>query len=243
MAARVSCADEPTGPWRTSWRRRGTCAPPSTSTAAGAAWFRGGVAWFTNWADQRLYRFQPGGEPVALTPEPAVPRGLRYADGDVSPDGATIACVRERHEADGTVANEIVLLPAAGGEVTVTVTGPDFVSNPRWRPDGDGLCWIEWDHPNMPWDGTRLIARVDGDEVLVAGGPQESVLQPVWEPGGTLLFLSDRSGWWNLYRWWPSDEIEHVVDARGRDRRAAVGVRPPPLRPGRRRLDRLRLLA
>jgi dipeptidyl aminopeptidase/acylaminoacyl peptidase len=178
----------------------------------GAAWFRGGVAWFTNWADQRLYRFQPGGEPVALTPEPAVPRGLRYADGDVSPDGATIACVRERHEADGTVANEIVLLPAAGGEVTVTVTGPDFVSNPRWRPDGDGLCWIEWDHPNMPWDGTRLIARVDGDEVLVAGGPQESVLQPVWEPGGTLLFLSDRSGWWNLYRWWPSDEIEHVVD-------------------------------
>ena len=61
------------------------------------------------------------------------------------------------------------------------------------------------------WDGTRLIAHIDGDDALIAGGPEESVLQPVWEPGGTLLFLSDRSGWWNLYRWWPSDEIEQVV--------------------------------
>jgi dipeptidyl aminopeptidase/acylaminoacyl peptidase len=178
----------------------------------GAAWFRDGTAWFTNWADQRLYRLPPGGEPVAVTPEPSVPRGLRYADGDVSPDGATIACVRERHEGDGTVVNEIVLLPAGGGDAEVTVTGPDFVSNPRWRPEGDGLCWIEWDHPNMPWNGTRLIARVGGEDVLVAGGPEESVLQPVWEPGGTLLFLSDRSGWWNLYRWWPSDEVEQVID-------------------------------
>jgi dipeptidyl aminopeptidase/acylaminoacyl peptidase len=177
----------------------------------GAAWCRDGVAWFTNWADQRLYRLDPGAEPVAVTPEPAVPRGLRYADGDVNPDGTTIACVQERHEADGTVVNEIVLLPVGGGEATVAVTGPDFVSNPRWRPDGAGLAWVEWDHPNMPWDGTRLIARVDGEDALIAGGPEESVLQPVWEPGGTLLFLSDRSGWWNLYRWWPSDEIEQVV--------------------------------
>ena len=177
----------------------------------GAAWFRDGVAWFTNWADQRLYRMEPGGEPAAITPEPEVPRGLRFADGEVSPDGTTIACVRESHEPDGAVANEIVLLPVAGGSAEVTVSGPDFVSNPRWRPEGDGLCWIEWDHPNMPWDGTRLIARVGGEDVLVAGGPVESVLQPVWEPGGTLLFLSDRSGWWNLYRWWPSDEIEQVV--------------------------------
>ncbi len=177
----------------------------------GAAWFRDGVAWFTNWADQRLYRLAPGEEPVAVSPEPAVPRGLRYADGDVGPDGTTIACVQERHDADGTVTNEIVSMPTQGGAVDVVVTGPDFVSNPRWRPDGRGLCWVEWDHPNMPWDGTRLIARVDGEDVLVAGGPEESVLQPVWEPGGTLLFLSDRSGWWNLYRWWPSDEIEQVV--------------------------------
>jgi dipeptidyl aminopeptidase/acylaminoacyl peptidase len=172
----------------------------------------GGTAWFTNWADQRLYRLRPGAEPAAITPEPTVPRGLRYADGHLSPDGSTMLCVRERHEPDGAVVNEIVELPADGGEVRPVVTGADFVSNPRWDPTGGAYCWVEWDHPSMPWDATRLIARMGGEDVLVAGGPVESVLQPTWEPGGTLLFLSDRSGWWNLYRWWPETNfVESVV--------------------------------
>jgi dipeptidyl aminopeptidase/acylaminoacyl peptidase len=178
----------------------------------GALWVRDGTAWFTNWADQRLYRLGPGGEPEPITPDPAVPRGLRYADGDVSPDGTTMLCVRERHERDGTVINEIVQLSVAGGDGHVVVSGSDFVSNPRWDATGDAYCWIEWDHPSMPWDATRLVARIGGEDVLVAGGPVESVLQPVWEPGGSLLFLSDRSGWWNLYRWWPETNfIEPVV--------------------------------
>ncbi len=78
----------------------------------GAMWVHDGVAWFTNWADQRLYRLEPGKDPVPITPEPPTPRSLRYADGDVSPDGRWIACVRERHEADGTVVNEIVQIPS-----------------------------------------------------------------------------------------------------------------------------------
>ncbi len=178
----------------------------------GAAWVHDGTVWFANWADQRLYRLEPGGEPVAITPEPAVPRGLRYADGAISPDGTTILCVRERHEPDGEVVNEVVRMPVGGGPVEVVVSGVDFVSNPRWNATGDSICWIEWDHPNMPWDGTRLVARSGGDDILVAGGPVESVLQPTWEDGGTLLFLSDRTGWWNLYRWWPEhDVVEGVV--------------------------------
>src|SRR6476646_3678267 len=151
-------------------------------------------------ADVLPYGSWPTPITAARVIEAAVRLGGLRADGDVSPDGTTIACVRERHEADGTVVNEIVLLPVDGGEPPVAVTGPAFVSNPRWRPDGGGLAWVEWDHPNMPWDGTRLIARIDGEDALSGGGPEESVLQPVWEPGGTLLFLSDRSGWWNLYR-------------------------------------------
>jgi dipeptidyl aminopeptidase/acylaminoacyl peptidase len=182
----------------------------------GAMWARHGVAWFTNWADQRLYRLVPGTEPEPLTPDPAVSRGLRYADGDVSPDGRWIACVRERHEADGDVINEIVRLPAAGGaEPEVIVTGSDFVSNPRWHPDGEGLAWIEWDHPNMPWDGTRLVARVGGEDVLVAGGPDQSVLQPVWRAGGELLFLSDRDDWWNVYEWTPPGFVEAYLTVHG----------------------------
>jgi dipeptidyl aminopeptidase/acylaminoacyl peptidase len=180
----------------------------------GAMWVHGGVAWFTNWADQRLYRLEPGHAPVAITPEPPAPRAWRYADGDVSPDGEWIVCVRERHDDDG-VTNEIVRLPSRGGPIEVVVSVPDFVSTPRWSPHGAGLAWVEWDHPNMPWDGTRLVARVGGEDVLVAGGPDESVLQPVWELGGSLLFLSDRNDWWNLYRWNPSSPVEAVITVDG----------------------------
>jgi dipeptidyl aminopeptidase/acylaminoacyl peptidase len=177
----------------------------------GALWVRDGVAWFTNWADQRLYRLVPGEEPKPITPEPPAPRSWRYADGDVSPDGQWIVCVRERHEADGAVVNEIVKLPAGGGPIEIVVSGSDFVSSPRWAPEGDGLAWIEWDHPAMPWDATRLVARVGGEDVLVAGHPDESVLQPMWELGGSLLFLSDRTDWWNLYRWDGASAVDAVV--------------------------------
>ena len=87
----------------------------------------------------------------------------------------------------------------------VLVTGPDFVSNPRLSADGRHLCWVEWNHPNMPWDGTRLIVRElrTGEDTLVAGGERESVLEPEWQPDGSLIFISDWTGWWNLYRWSP----------------------------------------
>jgi dipeptidyl aminopeptidase/acylaminoacyl peptidase len=183
----------------------------------GGAWVvRGGTLWFSEWSDQRLYRLDPGGEPFAVTPAPAVPRGDRYADADLSADREWLVCVREHHPAGGGEAvNEIVRIPAAGGEPEVMVSGPDFVSNPRLSPDGAGLCWVEWDHPNMPWDSTRLVARVGGEDVLVAGRPGESVLQPVWTPGRSLLFISDRNGWWNLYRWTPPDLVEPAITIDG----------------------------
>ena len=86
------------------------------------------------------------------------------------------------------------------------VSGPDFLAAPRLSPDGDRLAWLEWDHPDMPWDGSRLrTARVASDgtleePVLAAGGPEESIVQPEWSPDGMLHFVSDRTGWWNLYR-------------------------------------------
>jgi dipeptidyl aminopeptidase/acylaminoacyl peptidase len=183
----------------------------------GAAWWvRDGVVWFTDWADQRLYRLAPGGEPEAITPEPAAPRADRYADGDVSPDGTTIVCVRERHDGPSAaeVRNEIVRLSADGmSEPEVLVSGPDFVAAPRLSPDGTTLAWLQWYHPSMPWDDTELIARdlESGEETVVAGGPGESVLEPRWEPDGSLLFLSDRTDWWNLYRWTPGADIVPVV--------------------------------
>ena len=176
----------------------------------GAWWVSGGVAWFCNWADQRLYRLVPGSEPQPVTAEPSTPRGERWADGAVHPGGQKMACVRERHPDGGgpaDVVNEIVAMPLTGGEVEVLVSGPNFVSSPRWSADGAHLAWCEWDHPNMPWDVSRLVV----DDDLVAGGKGESVQQPRWADDGSLLFISDRTDWWNLYRWTPDGCVEPVV--------------------------------
>jgi dipeptidyl aminopeptidase/acylaminoacyl peptidase len=186
----------------------------------GAWWVRGGVLWFADWSSQRLHRLAFDGDPndldpVAITPEPEVPRGLRYADGDVSPDGATLLCVREEHFADGREpANTIVRLPADGSAAPeVVVSGPDFVSDPRWSPDGGAVSWLEWDHPDMPWDATRLIVERDGERTVVAGADRrESICQPQWSGDGALWFSSDRTGFWSLHRWTPEAGVELVLD-------------------------------
>ncbi|GHF65539.1 S9 family peptidase [Amycolatopsis bartoniae] len=175
-------------------------------------WVRDGVVWFANWADQRLYRVA-GGEPEPLTPEPASPRGDRFADGDVHPGGSVLVAVREQHTRDN-VRNEIVRLAAdRPSEPEVLVSGPDFVASPRFSPDGRLLAWVSWDHPSMPWDDTVLTVRDlgTGENTVVAGGPGESVLEPRWRADGSLLFLSDRTGWWNLYRWAPGEAVTPVV--------------------------------
>jgi dipeptidyl aminopeptidase/acylaminoacyl peptidase len=153
-----------------------------------------GAVVFSNDADGRVYRVSPGGEPEPFTPEPSAPRGLRYADF------CRGFCVRESHEGPGEPANEVVAL--ADGDVEVVATGHDFYAAPRPSPDGRRLAWISWDHPRMPWDGTELwVADIDGGNAqLVAGGPEESIVQPDWSPDGRLHWVSDRSGWWNLYR-------------------------------------------
>jgi dipeptidyl aminopeptidase/acylaminoacyl peptidase len=175
----------------------------------GAWWVRDGILWYADWADQRLYRREPEtGRSTALTPEPAVPNGDRYADGDVSPDGSWIICIREHHPPGGGVVdvrNELVRIAAHEPSTPeVVVSGPDFVCSPRWSPEGRRVCWVQWDHPNMPWDSTELCVSQDGaDPQRVAGGPGESVVEPRWSDDGSLHFISDRTGWWNLYRWDP----------------------------------------
>src|ERR1700693_337550 len=120
----------------------------------GAWWVRDGVVWYAEWADQRLYRRDPdGGRPTPLTPEPEVPKGDRYADGDVSPDGKWIVCIREHHPQGGSVVdvrNELVRMAAHEPSTPeVVVSGPDFVCSPRWSPDGRRPCSGRGGHPNM----------------------------------------------------------------------------------------------
>jgi dipeptidyl aminopeptidase/acylaminoacyl peptidase len=167
---------------------------------------------FSNFADQRLYLQRHGAEPVALTPP-----GYQYADCVQHPTAPRLVCVREDHtpatvRANGEERNEIVTIPlpagAPGGDTPgeVLVTGSDFVAYPRVSPDGRQLAWLAWNHPDMPWDTTLLhvaplTAAGLGEAVQVAGGPDEAALEPQWDADGTLYFISDPSGWWNLYRW------------------------------------------
>ncbi len=171
----------------------------------------GGAALFSNFSDQRVWRIDPGGVPIPVTPEPSVPLADRFADFCFSPDGRWVVAVRERHPGGAPedvrdVMNEVVAFPADGSAAPhVLAGGRDFFSAPRLSPDGQQLAWVVWDHPNMPWDGTELfVADVNpgmalGPARLVAGGVDESVSQPRWSPGAVLHFLSDRTGWWNVY--------------------------------------------
>ncbi len=168
----------------------------------GAVWYHGDTVFYSEFSDSRLYR-----DGAAITPEPPGPNSLRYADGVVTPDGGTIVCVRERHEG-GEVTNELVSLPSDGSEPpTVIQSGHDFYMAPRLDPAGRRLAWLAWDHPNMPWDGTFLY--LDGE--VVAGGADESVIDPQWSPDGVLHYCSDRTGWWNLCR--DGEQLTSLDDA------------------------------
>jgi dipeptidyl aminopeptidase/acylaminoacyl peptidase len=187
----------------------------------GGAWtVAGGVVWFTDFADQRLYRVAAGeGEPVAVTAEPALPAGVRHADLRVTPDGSAVVAVRETHAESGAAADVVheVVRVQEDGTTTVLVSGPDFVSDPRLSADGRWLAWLQWQHPDMPWDAAELVVRgPDGTETVVAGGRSgaapESVVQPTWAADGSLWFLADRTDFWSLYRWRPGGAAELVVD-------------------------------
>jgi dipeptidyl aminopeptidase/acylaminoacyl peptidase len=181
---------------------------------------RDGAVFFTNFADQRVYRQRTETAPQALTPEGK----FRYSDFVVDAVRGRLYAVREDHTDEGREAvNAIVALNAEGAPNEdggrVILSGNDFYSTPRLSPDGARLAWLTWNHPNMPWDGTELwVGELSADGTLgesrrVAGGAEESIFQPEWSPAGALYFVSDRNNWWNIYRLSEDGEAEAVYEA------------------------------
>ncbi|HKP37698.1 MAG TPA: hypothetical protein VJT71_12655 [Pyrinomonadaceae bacterium] len=165
-----------------------------------------GAVYFSNFADQQIYHQTPESAPCLISKD-CIDVRVRYADPVVDPVRNRLICVREDHRAnEREPANELVSVPCTGGPSTVLISGNDFYSTPRLSPDGARLAWLTWNHPNMPWDGCELwVGQFADDGSIsnsrrVAGGTRESIFQPEWSFDGRLYFVSDRSGWWNIYR-------------------------------------------
>ena len=155
----------------------------------------------------RLHRVSAPEVLVPLTPD----RQWRFADLDHDAARGLLYAVREDHEPDvvaahGEWVNELVAIDLESGAISVIATGADFYAAPRLSPNGTSLAWLEWHHPNMPWDGTNLrLASVAEDGTIgpaatIAGGPSDWVSQPRWSPNGVLHFVAEPDGWMNLQR-------------------------------------------
>ena len=161
--------------------------------------------YFTNWDDQRIYKVD--GENVnPLTKEPPFEKSIRYSDLTLSIDEEWLFCVRETHFEKVEAKNELVAISTTKSSQLVLCTGRDFYSSPRINPTNNEICWLEWDHPNMPWDGSELnIGNFDLDGIsnkkLIDGSKNISIIQPEWSELGHLIYISDESGWWNLKKY------------------------------------------
>jgi dipeptidyl aminopeptidase/acylaminoacyl peptidase len=173
--------------------------------------------YFSNFEDQRLYRIDLG--KLTNGPEPVTPpNNCRYANAVNDPTRQRLICVLEDHsQSDQEAVNSIAAIDTNSGDITILTSGYDFYSSPVLSPDNSQLAWFCWNHPNMPWDESEIwLADIDESGTLVnpmkvAGGIDESVGQPTWSPDGVLYFLSDRTGWWNIYRF-NNREIELVYE-------------------------------
>ncbi|GAU67248.1 putative S9 family peptidase [Streptomyces sp. NBRC 110611] len=195
---------------------------------AGTVTERGPLVVFSDFTDQRLYACEPdgGAAPRPLTPLSGTGGGLRWADPVLRPALGEVWCVLEEFTGDRPtdVRRVIAAVPLDGSAAErrdwVRELSDDrhrFVTGPRISPDGRRAAWIAWDHPHMPWDGTLVMtARITGEGAfedirplvgaLGTDGPDgESVAQIEWAADGTLLYVSDRDGWWELWRTDPDD--------------------------------------
>jgi len=176
----------------------------------GAWWAENGILWYVDYSDQRLRQLKPGEEVQLLSSETADAKSLRYADIRPTPCGQWLICVHEKHSTGSTEPqNLLIAVRTDGSEKSMELAaGADFYGSPVLSPDGTQLAWVQWDHPNMPWDDTTLmLADVQtGSSSIklvncraVAGGKNEAIVQPSWSPTGILHYLSDKTDFWQLY--------------------------------------------
>lgn len=161
--------------------------------------------YFVNGNDQRIYRLdlRDNSQPIPLTAS-----GPRFADLVVDQQNQQLIAVCEEHQEGCEAENYLAAISLTSKQPSLCklASGADFYAYPSISPDGQKLCWIEWNHPHMPWDCTQLwqaniSEQALADRILVAGGDNnEAIFQPRWSPDNQLYYVSDRNNWWNIYR-------------------------------------------
>lgn len=166
---------------------------------------------FTDGKTMGLYRLEPATGTVERLTTPS--ETLRYVCTSVHTSLATgkidwILAVQEDHTkpAPADVQNTVVAIEVATKKIVPLLQGADFYSYAQFSPAGDEICWVQWNHPDMPWTGTLLWTgrwengKLSGSHLVAGKAQAESITQPRWGPDGTLYFVSDRTGYWQLYR-------------------------------------------
>ncbi|ORY06314.1 alpha/beta-hydrolase [Basidiobolus meristosporus CBS 931.73] len=177
---------------------------------------KGQTVVFSNDHDFRLYKvsMDDPGRFFPVTPEN---KKLRFASAEIHPSGNYLVCVQEKHsESDSPdeVVNTLVYvrldLPEGQFEIGELASGHDFYSTPRFNPSNlSQIAYIAWDHPNMVWDHTQLslltieenAGKITKKEDRKLVGDEESIVQPRFSADGSLHFVSDKPGFWNLFEY------------------------------------------
>lgn len=176
----------------------------------GAWWAQDGILWYVDYTDQRVRQLAPDTPPLILSEAPQSPRALRYADFRPTTCGRWLIGVCERHSANSTEPQNLLVAISTDGSLRQLdlVSGSDFYGSPCLSPDGKTLAWVQWEHPNMPWDNTSLhTAELEVSDTRVsvshsqrvAGGGEQAIVQPRWSPDGVLHYLADTADLWHLY--------------------------------------------
>jgi dienelactone hydrolase len=167
-----------------------------------------GRVYFSNNTDNCLYIQDLRSSDPQLVRQLTHDKSKRYADLTIDTHRQRLICVQEEHDsADFEPLNTIVSIGLTQpNDIHVLAGGCDFYAAPRLNADGTKLAWLSWNHPNLPWDGTNLqMATVNNGYLSapasIAGGANETIFQPQWSADDTLYFVSDRTGWGNIYRW------------------------------------------
>ena len=161
---------------------------------------------FSDFDSKLVYDLDP--ETLEATPIVEEDSKTYFADFNIHPvDSKWVLAIKEDHHPAKIedIENTLVAIDSSTKAVHKIVSGADFYAFPRFNPDGTRVCWTQWNHPNMPWNYTELFVadwhdgKVVNARVMAGRDVKASITQPQWSPDGSLFFVDDRTGYWQLY--------------------------------------------